>query len=86
VIHKNAAVSHIANETLSAKGFPGFAWAEGTMPTVLVHGRVQQHGYPVTTKITNSDGCRVWKVIEREDTLVAAAGFEPAVLPRRMRQ
>jgi hypothetical protein len=44
VIHKNAAVSHIANETLSAKGFLGFAWAEGTTPTVLVHGRVQQHG------------------------------------------
>jgi len=40
----------------------------------------------VTTKITNSDGCRVWEVIEREDTLVAAAGFESAVLPIPMRQ
>jgi hypothetical protein len=34
VIHKNAAVSHITNETLSEKGFPGVALAEGTMPTV----------------------------------------------------
>jgi hypothetical protein len=26
------------------------------------------------------------EVIEREETLVAEAGFEPEVLPRRMRQ
>jgi hypothetical protein len=29
---KNAAVSHITNETLSEKGFPEFEFAEGTMP------------------------------------------------------
>src|SRR5260370_10199523 len=33
VTHKNAAVSHITTETPRENGFPGFALAEGTIPT-----------------------------------------------------
>src|SRR5260370_19731221 len=34
VTHKNAAVSHITNDTLSENGFPGIRMAEVPIPTV----------------------------------------------------
>jgi hypothetical protein len=48
-------------------------------PEIICQGNSEQTNsrYSVTTKITNSDGCTVWEVIEREDTLVAAARYVP---------